>query len=226
MVFKKGNQDWMNKRSCKGENNPFYGKKHSEESKKRMGAKKGSRPWNKDKRGIYSDETLLKMKKAKENYVPWNNNMHGEKYLEHYPKGKIWCDGLTKNTDNRIAKIATKLEGRIFTEEHRKKISESRWGENNPAWSGGNSFVPYSYKFNKKLKEQVAERDDYICQLCGNTNVIDANIHHWDYDKMQTNPFFMIFMCRGCNAKLNYNRDTWTKHFYKYQLKRGLSPDL
>lgn len=48
--------------SRKGEKNPNFGKCFSEETRKKMSKfRKGSIPWNKDKAGIYSEETRLKM---------------------------------------------------------------------------------------------------------------------------------------------------------------------
>lgn len=53
-------------RNFKGEKNPFYGRKHTDESKRKMSlSHKGQIPWNKGKVGIYSEETLSKMKRPK-----------------------------------------------------------------------------------------------------------------------------------------------------------------
>ena len=53
-------------RNFKGKKNPFYGRKHSDESKRKISlSHKGQIPWNKGKVGIYSEETLLKMKRQK-----------------------------------------------------------------------------------------------------------------------------------------------------------------
>lgn len=46
-------------------------------------AKKGCIPWNKGKKGVYSSETLKKIREAKFGNIPWNK-------------------GLVKNTDSRI----------------------------------------------------------------------------------------------------------------------------
>lgn len=52
--------------NTKGSNNPMYGKAHTEESKKKISNKMiGNEPWNKNKKNIYSEETLKKMSEAK-----------------------------------------------------------------------------------------------------------------------------------------------------------------
>jgi len=49
-------------KSLKGKNNPFYGKKHSEETKKKISdSSKGRVPWNKGKIGIYTKEVIMKI---------------------------------------------------------------------------------------------------------------------------------------------------------------------
>ena len=47
-------------------NNPMYGKKHKEQSKKKMSeSRKGISPWHKGKVGVYSEETKLKQRMSK-----------------------------------------------------------------------------------------------------------------------------------------------------------------
>jgi len=57
-----------------GEKNPFYGKHHSEDTKKYLSKIRiGKEPWNKNKYGIYSKETLEQMSLSKKGkYIPWN----------------------------------------------------------------------------------------------------------------------------------------------------------
>jgi len=51
--------------SEKGDKNPFYGKKHSEETRNKISeSKKGSEPWNKNRTGVYSKETIKKLSDA------------------------------------------------------------------------------------------------------------------------------------------------------------------
>ncbi len=57
-----------------GENNHFYGKTHSDETKKKIGLNKLGKPsWNSGKTGIYSDETKEKMSKARDKYKGVNH---------------------------------------------------------------------------------------------------------------------------------------------------------
>jgi len=85
-------------------------------------------------------------------------------------------------------------------------------GENHPNWKGGKSFEPYSIDWTETLRRSIRERDRYICQLCSGYG---DNVHHIDYDKKNCNPDNLINLCRGCNSKVNFNRDYWTEYFIK-----------
>jgi len=86
---------------------------------------------------------------------------------------------------------------------------------NNPNWKGGISFLPYCYKFNNKLKEEIRERDNQTCQLCGKNedeNGQKLSIHHIHYDKENCDPD-LITLCNSCNGKVNGNREYWEEYF-------------
>ena len=56
----------MKRKNFRGKNNPFYGKKHTDESKRKISlSHQGQIPWNKGKTGVYTEETLSKMGKPK-----------------------------------------------------------------------------------------------------------------------------------------------------------------
>lgn len=101
-------------------------------------------------------------------------------------------------------------KGHINSSEVRKKISQANSGEKHPNWQGGISFEPYSIEFNGRLKRRIRERDDYTDQLTGGYGNI---VHHIDYDKRNCNPKNLITLSRGNNAKVNKNREYWTKYF-------------
>lgn len=88
-------------------------------------------------------------------------------------------------------------------------------GENNPFWQGGSSFKPYTKEFNRKLKKQIKERDNYTCQECSNQfkgkNQLD--VHHIDYNKKNSKPENLITLCKSCHTKTKFIRGDWIKHF-------------
>lgn len=76
-----------------GSNNPFYGKKHSEESRKKMSdAKKGRIPWNKGKKA--SEESRKKMSEAKKgkpsSFKGKKMSEETRRKLSELKKGKTW----------------------------------------------------------------------------------------------------------------------------------------
>lgn len=64
-----------------GMNNPFYGKLHTEESKKKMSEnQKGRKSWNSGKTGIYNEDTMIKIRKnAHRKFVFEDEN--GQKHI-------------------------------------------------------------------------------------------------------------------------------------------------
>lgn len=84
-----------------------------------------------------------------------------------------------KHTEEWKQWISEKMKVRIFTETHRKKISESKKGEKNwmfgkkgelnVNWRGGitpkNLKIRNSDEF-QNWRKSVFERDNHTCQLC------------------------------------------------------------
>lgn len=96
MYGKKHTKEWSKNKSesmC-AEKNPMFGKTHTEEVKKLLSEKKlGNVPWNKGKSGVYSEETLNKMKKPK---TEKHRNLLKKQYTFFSPNGeKISVLGLT-----------------------------------------------------------------------------------------------------------------------------------
>lgn len=84
--------------------------------------------------------------------------------------------------------------------------------EQHPNWRGGVSYGDYCSKFDKKLKEQIKERDNYRCQICAKENV-KLHIHHIDYDKQNSNETNLISLCNSCHSKTNFQREAWIIFF-------------
>ena len=146
-----------------------------------------------------------------------------------YKVGKIKISGCAKMSKKGL------LSGKNHPMYGKKSKRLSEWnkkyksamvsGKGNPNWRGGISFELYGTEFNKKLKNKIIKRDNYICQICG-IKEIDLNerltIHHIDYDKKNNNLNNLISLCRNCHGKTNFNREYWKQQL---QLIRDLCND-
>ena len=187
-------------------------KKHNEETKKKISeTNEGQVPWNK---GIpCSNERKQSISKALKGVRKGVSFSEQHKInLSKALKGRV-PGFLGKHWTERNKKKFSKLQIKRYQDpEYRKKIS----GENSPMWQGGISKLPYPFNFDKELKELIRKRDNYKCQLCGMPeceNVKKLCIHHIDYDKKNCSPDNLITLCGSCNAKVNFNREYWTKYF-------------
>lgn len=99
-----------------GKNNPMYGKTHTEEAKLKISkANKGKIPSNKGK--PLSIEQKNKISKATSGK---NNPMYGKTHTE---------ETKLKQSNAKLGKPNIKLQGKIKSESHRKKLSEANKGK-------------------------------------------------------------------------------------------------
>ena len=106
-------------------------------------------------------------------------------------------------------------KGHIPWNKRKRGVMPIPWNKDIPPekhwnWQGGISFEPYSIKFDKKLKRQIRERDNYTDQLTGQYG---NTVHHIDYDKKNNCSSNLITLSRSSNVKVNYNRKYWMQHF-------------
>lgn len=130
--------------------------------------------------------------------------------------------GRTKFNDESVASMAKKMTGRTKQNNagtargaEKQKLNV---GEKSHNWLGGISFLPYSSEFNRIIKEYIKDRDDYICQKCGISEIgyviksgkkYGLACHHINYDKMDCNENNLISLCHSCHSKTNNLRDFW-----------------
>jgi len=87
---------------------------------------------------------------------PWNKNLHGEEYLNHYKDKKIWNDGLTKETDKRVKEKSEKMIGhKVLTETIEKilKTKKEKYPDGIKSWNVG---------LTKKTDERVKKQSEKI----------------------------------------------------------------
>jgi hypothetical protein len=130
-----------------------------------------------------------------------------------FQKGNIPAGGF----DTRFKK-GHDHQGREFTEETRRKMSESKRGEKNHLWRGGVSQCYKLHTTERKWKKQSArvfKRDNYQCQLCGSNKKLNA--HHvipWRVehnDKMSN----LITLCDSCHRRIEYKWWQYTPLFFE-----------
>ncbi len=189
------------------------GKHQTEEAKeKNRQAHLGLPCWNKGKTGIYTEETLKKIKAARAKQVMKKGRQHSDESNE---KNRIAHLGKVLSMETRI-KQSIALTGKPKSNEHRKNISISKVGERNPGWQGGISKLPYTQDWTDDLRDAIRKRDGHKCQLCSIDQVnlsILLDVHHIDYNKENCDPENLISLCKSCHIKTNRNRDKWAAYF-------------
>lgn len=158
------------------------GKKLSREHKRKISLKMKGR--------IFSKESREKMSEARRGRRLSEEQI---KNMHKFPKGQTpWNKGLTAEIDERLKKISEERKGEKnpmfgnkYTEEERKKRSETQKGENHYNWKGGISPINHRIRNSMQYKDWrtvVFERDNYTCQKCGSKNgngkAIYLNAHH------------------------------------------------
>ena len=79
----------------------------------------------------------------------------------------------------------------------------------------------YPKKFHL-IKEQIRERDNHICRMCGKKQENcrrKLDVHHIDYNKKNCESDNLITLCAKCHMKTNINRDFWETVFTKQSME-------
>lgn len=168
-----------------GKNHPFYGKKHSKESKKKMSkSHKGILPWNTGKK--MSKELRKKLSEAHKGH---HHSEETKKKMSISRKGRIGPMKGKHLSDEHKAKLSKAFSGKkhpmygkCHTERTKLKMSKARkghvpWnkgkkfeavsGSKNHNWKGGispiNKIIRRSLRY-REWREKVFKRDDWTCQ--------------------------------------------------------------
>ena len=131
-----------------------------------------------------------------------------------------------KPSEETRQKMSVAQKGKIFTEEHRRKLGDVHRGEKHHNWQGGMSYNPYPLEFNKKLKLKIRARDNFVCCLCGRTEKEELeelnrvlSINHIDFNKNNCTEDNLNTLCVRCNIRINKEREKWSNYFVMHRPK-------
>lgn len=208
-----------------GSKNPFYGKTHTQETLNKI-REKALNP---------TEESRKKMRNARLGKPSWNKGItvpeHIKAKLRESQKGEKSARFGKHHSETAKQKIRESRLGKTFTDEHCKKISESRIGkgkgERNANWNGGTSFAPYCNKFDERRKKAVRRFFKDICICCGKhvtENIvktfgqIEHSVHHIDHDKEQGcggKNFQLVPLCIECHTKELHRQQEYKDYINK-----------
>jgi len=176
-----------------------------------VGTTKSAIRWQLKKNGI-AERTQSEAMMGNKHWLGLRHNKNSRKKMSIAMKGNKNSLGH-KHSEKSKKIMSEKAMGRIFTEEHKKRLSENwadKFGSNNPNWEGGKSFEIYAQGFNDSLRKRIRKRDGDICQFCGSDgNGAKVQAHHIDYDRQSIDELNLICLCRKCNNRANYDRPKW-----------------
>lgn len=187
-------------------------------------------PWNKGKKGVYSEEYrkkisegLSKRPRTQVMIDKWRETRKGYKHSEK-TKEKIRLANTEKLRKLALTKVGIKRDPAIG-----RKISEKKKGiayfkgETHWNWKGGLSQNPYPKEFNNSLKQKIRERDNFTCCLCHRTEQQELDelnqrlsVNHIDFNKNNCSESNLNTLCLRCNVKINREREYWTNYFQQY----------
>jgi len=176
------------------------GKKLSEETCKKIGAKSKGR--------ILSEETKRKIGEANRGK---GGGMLGKHHTEE-TKQKISDSQIGNKNHNFGKKMSKKSLIKLI-----QSKKEGTSGDKNPNWKGGLSFEPYCIKFNNEFKERVRAFFNNTCVECGTPQSgTKLHVHHVNFNKQSccdsSIPLF-VALCRSCHTRTNHNRPYWEQYF-------------
>lgn len=132
-------------------------------------------------------------------------------------KGRHWK--LSEEAKKHIgeAKIGNKnCLGRHYSEETKRKMSIAQKGDKSYSWKGGitpiNELIRGSAEF-ENWRKAIFERDNYTCQLCGDSKGGNLEAHHIEkfanYPEKRFNINNGMTLCKNCHHLVHKSAFIW-----------------
>ena len=128
------------------------------------------------------------------------------------------------NIDSNLLKLKLNLHSwsSIKSKAFDLNLKREMKGENSCHWKGGISFEPYCLLFNEEFKENIREKFNSECFICGLSEELNGkklSIHHVSYNKnclYDNSKCYFIPLCSSCHSRTNFNRKIWEKSLTVY----------
>ena len=152
-----------------------------------------------------------------------NGGVRGKPFIKGNPsfmKGKHFKGQSLKNISNAVIKSNKKRKGKKkkYTKKGYEKLLQAMRkprphtrGELNHAWKGGKEIRKeryYSVEY-RQWRKNVFERDEYICQDCGDDKGGNLEAHHIKefskYPELGLELSNGITLCKTCHEKRHFN---------------------
>ncbi|MFI7448082.1 HNH endonuclease [Nonomuraea sp. NPDC049714] len=111
-------------------------------------------------------------------------------------------------TVEQRAKVSATLAQKYRNEWTWKSARQSAQmtGAGNPAWKGGARLKGYTPGFTPRLKQQIAQRDQHVCRLCGAPRGSGTHaVHHIDGEKHDHSASNLVLLCISCHSKVHHH---------------------
>lgn len=156
---------------------------------------------------IYGVSCALLTEKARNN----NPEIRKNKFVSNETIEKL---RISNTGVKRSEEFKDKRRLYMLSDGHAQYVSSfAGKGENHPHWNPNREEVyrPYTEKFHSKVfRKEIFEQQNYICPICGkNLKNELKHLHHIDYNKQNDDRENLIFLCKNCHPKTNYNRNKW-----------------
>ena len=168
-------------------------------------------PWNKGKTGVYSEESLQKMRNG-------NLGKHLSPKTQFTSKrvSEMWAN--QEHRDMVREKISASKKGVPFSDEHKKNMRGPRphaRGENSPSWKGGVNYDRRCPSY-REWQKSVFKRDDYTCRWCGKRGG-GLNAHHVEKFSENVSARYDVnngvTLCLDCHNKTKGKEYKFTEYF-------------
>lgn len=218
----------VQRRSYKGKDNPFYGRKHRNSSRKKIAETRVDKQIGfGENNPFHGRKHSEKSRRQMSESLKRNSTIIGgvRKGATHTEKAKRRLSEVAKR---RFAVEPHPMLGHVHSEQAKLAMSNGKKGKycgpENSNWRGGTSSKPYPFGWNNKLRSFIKKRDGNSCKLAferpDENHGGKLHVHHIDYNKDNLDHDNLITLCAGCHLRTNGNREYWERYLKSLLIRK------